>query len=189
MGFLSTLGKIGKGALGLVPGGGAVGTALDAIGAIGGVASGAAKGSADQRTNEAPAQIGAYNANLNAQQLQDRRAAMASLLGGGLQDAQIGRPEGSTIPTFGITGGLRPSAMNQQALLAQLGKQVAPLEMPKAGLGEKILGGVGLGGSILGALGGIAKKKITPQPQAPASPAAQGTQFPLNPNIYGNVRF
>lgn len=155
MGFLSALGSIGKAALGFVPGGNIANGIIDGIGAVGGVAGAAAKGSADQRIAETPGQVGAYRANLEGMQLQDKRAALASLLGGGLQDTQIQMPQGSTIPQFNITGGLRPSAMNQSALLAQLGQKIDPLELPKAGLGEKILGGVGLGGSLLGALGKI----------------------------------
>jgi hypothetical protein len=151
------LGKLGAGIAAPFTGGASL-ALLPAIDAVGSVLGKQAQGSAQQRTNEAPAQIGAYNANLNAQGMQDRRAALASLLGGGLQDVSISRPEGSTIPTFGVSGGLRPSAMNQQALLAQLSKQIAPLELPKAGLGEKIMGGAGMVGNILGALGGIAKK-------------------------------
>lgn len=172
MSFLSALGKIGKGAIGLLPGGGAVTTALDAIG---GIASGAASGSAQQRVQEAPSQVNAYTANLQGQQLADKRAALSSLLGGGLQDVQFQMPEGSTIPQFGYTGGLRPSAMNQSALLAHLSQATPTLALPKAGLGEKILGGVGLGANVLGALGQIAKKPAASyNPQFDQAQASSG---------------
>ena len=57
--------------------------------------------------------------------------------------------------------------------MKQLSTQIAPLELPKAGIGEKILGGVGLGGSILGALGNITKKPAAsydPQGGVPSMP-------------------
>lgn len=181
----SLLGKIG--AIGAAPfTGGASLSLLPAIDAIGGIASGAAKGSADQRVAEAPSQIGAYNANLQGQMLQDKRAALASLLGGGLQDVSIGRPQGSTIPQFSLSGGLRPSAMNQQSLLAQLSKTVQPLEMPKAGTMEKVLGGVGLGTQVLGAIG----KAVKPKAATTAGTPAPSSAPPLaDPNVFGNVNF
>ena len=186
MSFLSVLGKIGKGALGLLPGGGVASSILSGIG---NVASGAAKGSADQRIQEAPSQIGAYNANVNATGAQDKRAALAALLGGGLQDAQVNRPMGSTIPDFSVSGGLRPSAMNQAALLSQLSKPIDPLATPQAGTAEKVLGGIGLGGTILGALGG-ALGNIKKTPASAYQPTQQGPQQSgINPRIFGNVRF
>lgn len=110
------------------------------------------------------------------------KQALAGGLMQGLQDVNISRPQGSTIPTFNVSGGLRPSAMGPEAREAggamarhalmqmlsggpapiQLGPQAdlgpgyqAPAEpvLPKAGLGEKLLGGLGLGGSLLGAIG------------------------------------
>ncbi len=159
MGLGSTLSQIGKNLLN-----------PDTLSKLGGVAAGAAQGSASGRRADSEAMIGAQKANNETQVLNDRRTLLSGLLGG-LQDASISRPEGSTIPTFGITGGLRPSAIsNKEALMQQLGQQIKPLDMPTAGVGEKILGGVGLGGSLLGALGNIAKKPAASyqQPQAPA---------------------
>lgn len=188
MSFLSALGKIGKAAVGFIPGVGPL--ASGALDAIGGVASGAAHGSAQQRVQEAPSQIGAYNANLNATALGDKRTALASLLGGGLQDAQIGRPAGSTIPTFNITGGLRPSAMNQQMLFDRLSQPIDPLKLPTAGLGEKILGGVGLGASILGALGQISKKKASDYGNdMPEQGGITGNLPVSDPNVFRRVTF
>jgi hypothetical protein len=145
MGVGSFLGSLGKAAVGLIPG---VGPGLSAaLSGIGGVAGGAAKGSADQRMREQPLILDTQKAN-------DRRMMLSGLLGG-LEDAHIGRPDGSTIPTFNMTGGLRPSAIsNKEALIKQLG---TPIESPKAGTMEKIMGGVGLGASILGELGKIGK--------------------------------
>lgn len=187
MSFLSTLAKIagpiaGVAAAPFTGGASLLGTLGSIGGALGPVLGGAAKGSADQRLAEQPGLIGTQNANLqgardsfsagmagaqfgaNERDAAMKRAMLASLLGG-VQDASISRPEGSTIPTFGVSGGLRPSAMtNKDALIAQLGSPAmsaptyqgpSPLEMPKAGLGEKVMGGIGLGGSILGALGGL----------------------------------
>lgn len=151
-GGTSLLATLGKGALAAAP---AIGSAL----------SGAAKGSADQRIAEQPGMVSTQLANLQGSQFQAserdaamRRAMLASLLGG-VQDASIGRPAGSTIPTFNVQGGLRPSALsNRDALIAQLGSAPiqgpAPLELPKAGGVEKGLGWAGIAGNILGALGG-----------------------------------
>jgi hypothetical protein len=179
MSFWKALGKIGSVAAAPFTGGMSL-SAIPVLDAIGGIAGGAAQGSANQRTSEVPGQVAAYNANLNAQGMQDRRAALSSLLDGGLQDASISRPAGSTIPTFGVSGGLRPSAMNQQALLAQLGQKIQPLELPKAGMAEKVLGGVGLGSSVLSALGGIQKKKATPQAE-PVGQSAFGASGFVDP--------
>jgi hypothetical protein len=150
MGFLSTLGNSIKNKFLSDP--------LGSIQGAGNVLGDASKGAAEGRREDSRAQVGAQQVNLNTQKLNDQRAMLASLLGG-LQDAHISRPEGSTIPEFGITGGLRPSAMtNKDALIQQLGRQIAPLELPKPGMGEKIMGGVSLGTNILGQLGNIVKK-------------------------------
>lgn len=179
MGLLSMLGKVGAGIAAPFTGGASL-AFLPAIDAIGGALSGAAKGSADQRIAEAPALIGAQNSNLagardafsaglSGQQFnaseQDRalrRQILASLLGG-VGDVSISRPAGSTIPTFGISGGLRPSALgNKEALMASMNQPTMtaptyqgpkPLDLPQAGMLEKVLGGVGMGAGILGALG------------------------------------
>lgn len=109
--------------------------------------------------------------NREGQGRQQKQALLSALLGG-LQDASItpGNPAiASRMPT--MTGGLRPSALagQKEALMALLAQpQIeAPTyqapeayrapgvpQQPKAGALENILGGVGLGTSILGALGG-----------------------------------
>ena len=128
-----------------------IGTAAKAVAPT---LSSAAAGSAKQRIEEAPALAKAYEANLVGTKLGDQRAVLAQLLGsGGLHDVSIGRPAGSTIPTFSIAGGLRPSALGDTSALAKrFGTPIAPLQMPTAGTLEKVLGGVGLAGNILGAL-------------------------------------
>lgn len=209
MGFLSALGSIGKIGAGIAaPFTGGLSAlaipAIDAIGAIGKTASGAAKGSADQRANDAQMQALFHQlalqsardqANFSQQGARDQYASqlqgaqfganeqqrgtknqiLAQLLGG-VQDATMtGMP--SRIPKMEIQGGLRPSALggNREALMALLqqptmqaptftpgaGYQAPPTpQAPTAGIGEKVLGGVGLGGSILGALGGLLKPKL-----------------------------
>lgn len=110
--------------------------------------------------------------------------ALAGGLLQGLQDMNITRtrPSGNTVPTFTVTGGLRPSAMGpeareaggamaRQALMNMLSGGPAPIEMgpqadlgpgyqappalnlPQAGLGEKLLGGTALAGGLLGGIG------------------------------------
>lgn len=147
------LGKIG--AIAAAPfTGGATLSALPMIDAIGNVAGDAAKGSAGQRVAETPGMVGAQNANVNTQQVNDRRAMLASLLGG-TQDASIGRPAGSTIPEFALSGGMKPSNFsNRDALMQQLGTPIKPLEMPQAGMLEKVMGGIGIGSDIYGAIAG-----------------------------------
>jgi hypothetical protein len=110
-------------------------------------------------------------------ELPSLRAAQAARGGlqANVQDLTIGRPAGSTIPRFEHAGGLRPSAigpegrqagaeLQRQALLALMGGDEANMPayqttgdiqstLKKPGLRENILGGVGLGTSILGALG------------------------------------
>jgi len=185
MSFWSTLGKLGKGALNVATGG--VGGGI--LDAIGGIAGKAAEGSAGQRINEQPGIVQTQNSNLMGQQFnaneQDRgfkRQMLQSLLGG-VKDAEIGMPAGSTIPQFTISGGLRPSALDgsREALMASLGQPTMtapkPLELPEAGMMEKILGGVGLGGSLLGALGQARRpgtQPILPSRQLPVDPLYRG---------------
>jgi hypothetical protein len=221
--FLSTLGKIGgialKGASFLpVPGASILGKVGDVVGGLGQVASGAAKGSADQRMNEGQMALGygnqalagardLYGANLagaqsqfnadlagsNAQfgagmqgaqfgregQDRERKAAILSSLLGGMQDLKHTPGNPKIAAAMGSsTGGARPSAItgNKEALMALLAQpqiqapsytapqpfqapqpyQMPTLPgMPEAGGMEKTLGGIGLGTSILGALGGL----------------------------------
>jgi hypothetical protein len=182
------LGALGMGGLSAGTAG-ALGAGLGAAGSIAGslgsVASGAAKGSADQRLRETDPLIrqqqllqqGArdqFTAGLQGAQFQregqdrERKQAVLATLLQGTQDQKItpGNPAiASRMPT--VTGGARPSNLTGnpeqlQALLALLGtpqiqspqyQAPAPLQLPKAGTGEKVLGGVGLGSSILSALG------------------------------------
>jgi hypothetical protein len=206
MSFLSGLGKIlsiagpiaaapftgGSSLLGLMGAGAGTAAAIGGgVGALGGVLSGASKGSADQRLQENQGILsqqglnlqGArdqYNAGLSGAQFQQqeqdrqRKAAILSALLKGTQDQTItpGNPMiASRMPQ--VSGGARPSNLtgNAAALLQLLAggpiqapQYQAPGAMPikNAGLGEKILGGAGLGTSILGALGPLVKK---PQPQ------------------------
>lgn len=97
-----------------------------------------------------------------------KQALIASILGGGFQPTNVSVPG---VKNATITGGLGESIKNpgaqaamqelmKQALAAQLagdtftgGKVLdAPTisQVPKAGLLEKVLGGVGLGGSLIG---------------------------------------
>lgn len=96
----------------------------------------------------------------------NRQNAVRSQVLNNLQDATIsGLPSRITVPT--ISGGARPSVLttNKDALMAQLaqpapsyqapaGYQAPTLPtMPTPGTADKILGGVGLGSSLLGAIG------------------------------------
>lgn len=154
---------------------------------LGPALSSAAAGSANQRIAEAPAIANAYEANLKGTQLGDKRAILASLLGG-VQDASVGRPAGSTIPTFSITGGLRPSALGDRSgLISRLGTPIKPLELPTAGKLEKILGGVGLAGNILNALPNFGHKDVGPVPTGtpPILSSLPGTpnSLPTSPKL------
>lgn len=145
-GFLSQLGR------------GLTQDPLGALGRIGDVLGQGAAGAAEGRRADALAQATAGRVNLDALALDQRRAFLRSLLGG-VQDASIGRPEGSTIPTFNVSGGLRPSALtNRDALMTELSRPAPTVEMPKPGLGEKLMGGAGLAGSILGTLGSLGRQ-------------------------------
>lgn len=134
-----------------------------------------------------------------------KQALMGGLMAN-LQDVNISRPAGSTIPTFNVTGGLRPSAMGQdardagaamskQALMHMLSGGPAPIEMgpqadlgpgyqappdlnlPQAGTGEKLLGGLGLVGGLLGGIGqGIGPRG---QPQDAKAPVDLSQPNPL----------
>ena len=111
-----------------------------------------------------------------------RNALVAQLLGNA-QDVTLGGGSGR-IPKMTVSGGLRPSMLDgmpgagggspRAALVSQLSAptmqaptytpgaamQTTPMpQAPTAGFGEKLLGGIGLGGSILGILGQLANKK------------------------------
>jgi hypothetical protein len=201
MGFWSTLGKIALpvagiaaapftggasllGTLGSIGGNVAKGinAALPVAGAIGSVASGAAKGGADQRLREQSGLLSEanirraqasdqYEAGLSSAKFdregQDRAKKQQILMTllGNTKDQSItpGNPAiAGRMPT--VTGGARPSNLtgNSEALMQLLGQpqsqaptyQAPPsFALPQAGAGEKILGGVGLGSSLLSALG------------------------------------
>lgn len=207
MGLLSALGKIGAGIAAPFTGGMSL-AAIPAIDAIGQVAGGAAKGSADRRMQENQmrllqqqlAQSGArdqFDADLKSKQFdvseQERVARnhrLAALMQG-LQDVSItpGNPNiAARMPQ--ITGGLRPSALlgggRKEALIAELlgPGNSAPVFQPApqaafqgGGLGENLLGGFGLGGSLLTALGRI-------RPQGTPGYAGPGVnQAPKAPQI------
>lgn len=218
----SILGKIGAGIAAPFTGGASL-AAIPILDAIGTSTSGAAAGAAQGRRDDSASQVLAQNSNLtgardaysaglsgaqfNASE-QDRaakRAILASLLGG-INDASISRPANSTIPTFQVNGGLRPSAMtNKDALIAMLNQPTMtaptyqgpkPLDLPKAGVLENVLGGVGMGSNILGGiLGGIQKAKATPQMIGNDLPSQGGIAGNLprpgviNPALLGNVTF
>lgn len=182
-----------------------LGKVAPALGAIGGVAAGAAQGSANQRFAEGNQQLGyaqlgqqaardKYSSDLagsnaqfgagmqgaqfaSGQQDRERKAAMLSSLLGGMQDfkATPGNPAIAAAMGHSV-GGALPSALtgNKDALmamLAQSGPQAptytppmpyqAPVlpTIPTQGGAEKVLGGVGLGTSILGALGPLYQPK------------------------------
>jgi hypothetical protein len=123
---------------------------LGSLGKIGSGISGAASGMASGRRDDAYAQAAAGRVNQDAMQMDQKRAVLSSLLGG-VQDASISRPVGSTIPTFGISGGLRPSALSgKDALMAELGRKAPTIDPAKAGMAENIMGGIGTGLGILG---------------------------------------
>src|SRR3990167_8949686 len=180
-GVMGTLGKVGDW----------IGKGTDVLGALGGVTSGAAKGSADQRLAEALQMLGYGNQQLQGARDQfgaglqgaqfnregqdrTRKSEMLMALLSGMQDLKLTPGNPKIAAAMGnVAGGARPSALtgNRDALMALLAqpqtqaptyqKPTLP-EMPKAGAMENILGGVGLGSNILGALGGLFNK---PKPQ------------------------
>lgn len=162
--------------------GAGLGAAGKIAGSLGSVASGAAKGSADQRLREADPQLrqqqllqqGArdtFTAGLQGAQFdregQDRARKQQILMTllGNTKDQSItpGNPAiAGRMPT--VSGGARPSNLtnNSDALMqllmqpqTQAPQYQAPpsFQLPQAGGLEKTLGGVGLGSSILAALG------------------------------------
>jgi hypothetical protein len=113
------------------------------------------------------------------QQDRGRKAAMLQAMMGNMEDVKIGGMNPRIAErTPQISGGLRPSAITGgggrealMALLAQQGPQApeyqaAPgMQLPGQGMGEKVLGGIGLGSSIFGALGPLLAKRQQPQPE------------------------
>jgi hypothetical protein len=148
---------------------GALGKYGGIAGQIGDIFGKGAAGAAQGRRDDSYAMANAGRVNLDALALDQKRATLRSLLGG-LQDASISRPAGSTIPTFQVNGGLRPSALsNKDALMAEMSRPSPTVEMPKPGTGEKVMGGVGMGLGILGALGSLGKQRVTTPPYNPGA--------------------
>lgn len=82
MSFLSVLGKIGKGALGLVPGGGTLSTVLDAAGTVGSVLGKQQEGKAQGQVNQAQLNQGQDRNAISlyqAQQAAENEAAQRDL--------------------------------------------------------------------------------------------------------------
>lgn len=159
MGFWGTLGKIGGSLIGLGGGPSADKIADSVLSKIGGVTSGAAAGSANQRLQEG--QLGLQSAQFNRQG-QDRAQKNAILMQllSNLQDAQITPGNPAIASAMGRSvGGLRPSALtnNKDALMSVLSQPQIMAPEYQAGGMEKTLGGVGLASSILGALSGFRK--------------------------------
>lgn len=122
---------------------------------------------------------------LDAPLTQTKQAAYGDALAN-VQDVNIDfQPKSGSLPQMGVTGGIRPSMFgptsraagadlartalaNKLAGNTGLPEMSAPVGMPtlspptQAGALEKTLGGVGLGGSILGALGEELKKRQRP---------------------------
>jgi hypothetical protein len=145
---------MGAGGIGGILGG--IGTAIKAdplgsLGKVGGLLGGASSGMAEGRRDDAYAQAAAGRVNQDAMAMDQKRSVLTSLLGG-LQDAKVNRPMGSTIPDFSVSGGLRPSALsNRDALMQELSRKAPTIDPAKAGKAESILGGIGTGLGILGA--------------------------------------
>jgi hypothetical protein len=186
---------------------------LPALGALGGVLGGAAKGSQDSRTQQDLANASIYRTRtegelgrgqldlaqkqfgLTAPGAQARTAISADLLNN-VKDATVGKPG-----AWGAQGGLRPSALGDMSKIAALlaaRQQMGPLtqgqnpyqpnfgqapQPTQAGWFEKLLGGLGLAGGVVGGLGqaGLLGGKPT-TPQNPNS-------FTPSPGIFDKVKF
>ncbi len=163
-----------------------IGKGIDYAGRLGDIFSGAASGLSQGRQDDNLNALRAYQLALQQAQQQfnndqtnyqnqltapSTRADQARRgdLQANVQDIQFQLPEGSTIPLFGYTGGIRPSAlgpnarqagseMSRNALLRMMQGEpypqyqapVAPTINSGGGRLENILGGLGLGSSIVG---------------------------------------
>jgi hypothetical protein len=162
----------------------AIGNGAGALSSLGGVLGGAARGSADQRMREGDSLVrqqqllqqgsrDQFTAGLQGAQFaregqdRERKAAILMQLLNNTQDSNITPGNPAIAARMGTsTGGARPSNLtaNREALMAllQQPQTQAPtytpppnLRLPTAGAGENLLGGIGLGSSILGALGAL----------------------------------
>lgn len=178
---------------------------LPAIGALGGMFSGAAKGSQEGRTNQDLANASIYRTRTEGElgkgqldlaqnqynmQAPGHRAQQVSLadLMMNMKDASVGGPG-----NWGASGGMRPSALGDMSKVAamlaakqhmgklQTGEQLyqpnlgAPPQASKAGWFEKLLGGLGLAGGIVG---GLQQGGLLGKPAAPQNPNALPPQMP-----------
>jgi hypothetical protein len=172
-----------QGASAAAGGSGILGTIGNLAGPIGNILGDASIGLRDGRQQDNTANALFYNALVNGASDQYRAGAQNYLferdaptvrsnqtargdLLANVQDLKIGRPAGSTIPTFPNSGGLRPSAlgpnarqagseMSRQALLKLMeGEDLPQYEAPKpptldtGGFLEDFLGGAGIAGNI-----------------------------------------
>jgi len=171
-----------------------------AIGNVGQVVGGAASGLTDQRLQEARInqgrdQLALEQARLGISAPMDRakQAAYGDALHN-IQDVGIDfTPRTGALPKFNITGGLRPSMygdtarqaggeLSKKALAAIMtGSDIPKIsDYTKAGTGEKLAQGVGMGASVLGAIAPALANFMPNKPQAQA-PAPPG----VNPMVYG----
>ena len=158
------------------------------IGNIGDVASSIAKGRGEGRQAEANYGLSrdaiaqrSASANIDADSTRTRQAILLSLLSG-MQDAQITPPSHIADRMPQMSGGFKPSAIQgreqivaamrprimQSLLTGQHMPNMTP--EPQAGGFDALLSGLGMGGSLLGALGhkGVQAPIAAPPPAAPA---------------------
>lgn len=176
MGFGSILGGIGKGLLGLIPGGGTISAAMDMASPILG---GAAKSQSAAGMNNAQLQL--QRDRLQQDKFKTDQSLPGQRLSNSVAASKVANYSPVTMNWGGPGSGLRgeipkfsggwanPNIIGQdtrslaadiqhKALMDQLGGVVSP-EIKggpvKEGVGSKILGGLALGSSILGGLGRI----------------------------------
>jgi len=171
MALLGALGKIGKFALKgasflPIPGAGALGKVGDALGVVGDVASAGAGAAKAGRMDEAALQTRMNEGNNRAQleaagfnadrERQLMRQALAAKMIGGMQPpsdpraARFVRP-----PDPAMLEMLNRYGANADQAVSRGSFRVTPTmsNIPKSGLLEKTMGGVGVAGGILNALG------------------------------------
>lgn len=178
MGLGKIFGGIGKGLLGLLPGGGTISAIADVAGGMAPILGGAAKGAQESTILQ-------DRARLDRDRLQQERFRTNQALPGQRLSTAIGASKAANFsPVTASWGGpgsgkrgeltrfsggfanpnlIDPRVKQQaddilnQQLLAQMQREQAPeISQPmKEGKGSKILGGLALGSSILGGLGGV----------------------------------